>query len=186
MLASKMRFGVLAVVGAAVFIAGCKFAHITGTAYGPATIPVPIPAYLQQRREDQFWIKERYSRVPILGPVTHGGPVQALDPPSDDEVMRAMPPIDGGIPFFWERQRNNIIITKELICDRIDPPRVYPLIGPAQLHHAHYKCTVYYSETTRHGWPIPYTTVDEDSVEVIYIDHDHLHMVEDHRPMPIR
>jgi hypothetical protein len=68
-------------------------------------------------------------------------------------------------------------ITKELISDYVDPPRIYPLIGPAQLHHAHYKCTVYFTEVTRRGWPLPYTTVDEDAREVIYIDHDHLHQV---------
>ena len=31
--------------------------------------------------------------------------------------------------------------------------------------------------TTHDGWPIPYTTVDEDAQEVLYIDHNHLHMV---------
>jgi hypothetical protein len=51
------------------------------------------------------------------------------------------------------------------------------LIGPAQLHHAHYKCTIYYSDTTHVGYPVPHTIEDEDSVEVIYIDHNHFHMV---------
>ena len=50
-------------------------------------------------------------------------------------------------------------------------------IGPVQLHHAHYKCTIYYTEITRVGWPVPHTLVDEDSQEVIYIDHNHFHMV---------
>ena len=63
------------------------------------------------------------------------------------------------------------------IADYVDPPRVVPLLGPVQLHHAHYKCTIYYSETTRVGWPVPHTLVDEDSQEVIYIDHNHFHMV---------
>ncbi|MCH2116032.1 MAG: hypothetical protein MK171_14145, partial [Pirellulales bacterium] len=58
-----------------------------------------------------------------------------------------------------------------------DPPRQIPLIGPAQLHHVHYKCTVYYSEKVRVGWPIPYTLRDDDAAEVIYIDKDHFHMV---------
>jgi hypothetical protein len=65
----------------------------------------------------------------------------------------------------------------EPIGDYIDPVRVYPTIGPAQLHHAHYKCTVFYSETTRVGWPLPHTKTDEDTREVLYIDHEHLHMV---------
>jgi hypothetical protein len=85
--------------------------------------------------------------------------------------------VEGGIPFGHEIQRNNVRIIVEPIADYIDPPRVYPLIGPAQLHHAHYKCIIHFSEVTRVGWPIPYTTVDEDCQEVIYIDHNHLHMV---------
>ena len=51
------------------------------------------------------------------------------------------------------------------------------MIGPVQLHHAHYKCTVYFTETKRVGWPHPHTLEDQDAVEVIYVDHNHLHMV---------
>jgi hypothetical protein len=118
--------------------------------------------------------------VPILDPITAGGPTTALDEPSDDEIMRAFEradPVQGGLPLLHEIQRNNVRIVKEKIADYIDPPRVYPLIGPAQLHHAHYKCTIYYTEVTRVGWPVPYTTRNEDAVEVIYIDHNHFHMV---------
>jgi hypothetical protein len=68
-------------------------------------------------------------------------------------------------------------MTVELIADYTDAPRFYPIIGWAQLHHAHYKCTVYYTEVTRVGWPLPHTTVDEDHSEVIYIDHNHFHIV---------
>jgi len=151
-----------------------------GINMGVLGIPIPVSPYFQKKKEDEFWSHERYDRVPILGPLTAGGPAIALDPPSDDEVMRAFEkanPIQGGLPFLHERSRNNVRIVKEKIADYIDPPRVVPLIGPAQLHHAHYKCTIYYSETTRVGWPIPHTLVDEDSQEVIYIDHNHFHMV---------
>ena len=137
--------------------------------------------------EDQFWEKERYDAVPILGPITEGGPPVALDPPSDDEIMRALEdarPLEGGLPFLHEVQRNNVRIVVEPIADYVDPPRVYPLIGPAQLHHAHYKCTIYFSEVTRVGWPCPYTTRNEDAQEVIYIDHNHLHMVGNVDPGP--
>jgi hypothetical protein len=68
-------------------------------------------------------------------------------------------------------------MVKEKIADYVDPPRFYPLIGPAQLHHAHYKCTVYFTQVTRIGWPIPHTLKDEDAREVLYIDHNHFHMV---------
>jgi hypothetical protein len=143
-------------------------------------VPIPVSPYFQDKKEDEFWQHERYDRVPILGPVT--GPEQpiALDPPSDDEIMRALEkaqPIEGGVPFLWERNRNNVRIVKRKIADYMDPPRHYPLIGPAQQHHAHYCCTVYYTDVRRIGWPVPHTLVDEDAREVVYIDHNHLHMV---------
>jgi hypothetical protein len=151
-----------------------------GPSIGILGLPIPVSPYFQDQKEDEFWVHERYERVPILGPLTSGGPAVALDPPSDDEVMRALEkaqPVEGGVPLLWERQRNNVRIVKEKIADYIDPPRVYPMIGPAQQHHAHYKCTVYYEDVRRVGWPVPHTLRDEDSQEVIYVDHNHLHMV---------
>jgi hypothetical protein len=167
---------------AAVLLA-CFSCSLIGCAtdYGPQfglwLYPVPVSPYFQQQLEDDYWEHERYERVPILGPITSGGPPVALDPPSPDEVIRAMPTVQGGLPFLDEIQRNNVKMTIEPIADYVDPPRFYPLIGWAQQHHAHYKCTVYYEEVTRVGWPIPYTTRDEDSREVLYIDHNHLHIV---------
>jgi len=162
----------------AVSSTGCV--GVTGINLGIAGIPIPVSPYFQKLQEDKFWIQERYERSPILGPVTPGSPAIALDAPSDDEVMRRFEqarPIQGGLPMLHEVQRNNIRIVKEKIADYLDPPRVVPLLGPVQLHHAHYKCTIYFTEVTRVGWPVPYTTVDEDSVEVLYIDHNHFHMV---------
>ena len=169
-----------AILAALMILPLCGCIASQGPNLGPFAFPIPVSPYFQKLPEDKFWSHERYDRAPILGPLVPGGPTVALDPPSDDEVMRALEkarPVQGGIPFFWERQRNNVRITKEKIADYIDPPRVYPLIGPAQLHHAHYKCTIYFTEVTRAGWPVPHTNVDEDTVEVIYIDHNHLHMV---------
>jgi len=160
---------------------GCMFP--LNTTLGPSVhlpIPVPVSPYFQDKFENDFWVQERYARVPILGPITSGGVPAALDPPTPDEVMRAVQnarTVSGGVPLLYEKQRNNVRMIIEPIADYVDPPRVYPLVGPAQLHHAHYKCTVYFSETTRVGWPVPYTTTDEDTREVLYIDHNHLHMV---------
>ena len=158
-----------------------------GPDLGVMAIPIPVSPYFQKKKEDEFWNHERYERVPILGPLVPGAPTESLDPPSDDEVMRAWEranPIQGGLPFLHEYQRNNVRIIKDKIADYVDPPRVVPLIGPVQLHHCHYKCTIYYSETTRVGWPIPHTLVDEDCQEVIYIDHNHFHMVGNVNPGP--
>lgn len=138
---------------------------------------IPVSPWFQQEVEDRKWEQERYDRVPVLDPIEgQYAPIFCMDPPSDDEVMRTVKPLDGGVPFVHERFRNNVRIVKELISDYVDDPRFYPLAGPAQLHHCHFKCTVYFDATTRSGWPIPFTHHDE-TVEVVYIDHDHLHRV---------
>lgn len=152
----------------------------TAVDLGIFAIPIPVSPYLQKKLEDRAWNHERYEMVPILGPLTAGGPAIALDPPSDDEVMRALErarPVQGGVPLLFETQRNNVRIVKEKIADYVDPPRVYPLVGPAQLHHAHYCCTIYFTERTWVGWPVPHMIENEDTIEVVYIDHNHLHMV---------
>jgi hypothetical protein len=158
---------------------GCRIAN--GWNPGLFLYPIPVSPFFQDRLEDKFWMHERYDRVPIMGPVTSGGEPRALDPPSPDEIMRALEkarPVEGGVPLLHEVQRNNVRIVPELIADYCDPPRVYPTVGPAQQHHAHYKCTIYFTETTHEGWPVPHTKVD-DTVEVVYIDHNHLHMMVD-------
>jgi hypothetical protein len=160
---------------------GCLFPFNTASLpWLRAPIPIPVSPFFQKVVEDNKWNAERYDRVPVLGPITAGGPCIALDPPSPDEVMRALEkanPVQGGLPLGHEIQRNNVRMTIEPIADYVDPPRFYPIVGPAQHHHAHYKCTIYYSQTTRNGWPLPWSHTDEDSREVIYIDHNHLHMV---------
>ena len=83
----------------------------------------------RRRRKTGIGTIERYERMPILGPITPGSPETALDPPSDDEVMRALEkanPVQGGLPFLYEIQRNNVRIVVEPIADYVDPPRVYP------------------------------------------------------------
>jgi len=159
---------------------GCFWITSQGPNLGFLSIPIPVSPYYQNNPELVHHMHERYDRVPILGPITAGGPIQALDPPSDDEVMMAMEkarPVRGGFPYLEEKQRNNVRIVKEKIADYIDAPRVYPLLGPAQQHHAHYKCIVYFDETTRVGWPIPHTLDKPEEIEVVYIDHNHFHIV---------
>ena len=178
MLTKRMTVTLMLLVAATtVFSSGCFQA--TGPSLGILSIPIPVSPYWQKNQEDKFHIHERYARVPILGPLTEGGPAIALDPPSDDEVWWALEranSVQGGFPFLNEVQRNDVTIIKEKIADYVDPARIVPLIGPAQLHHAHYKCTVYYTERRIVGWPVPHTLEDEDAVEVVYVDHNHFHM----------
>lgn len=180
-IASRTKIAGL-MVGAVVLTMTSGCFQAVGPSLGIFSLPIPVSPYWQKIKEDEAHVHERYARVPILGPLTAGGPVEASDPPSDDEVWRALERADsvqGGVPFLHEVQRNNVRIIKEKIADYIDPPRVVPLIGPVQLHHVHYKCTVFFERRTVVGWPIPHTIVDEDSAEVIYVDHNHFHMVGD-------
>ena len=122
----------------------------------------PFPCRPTSRRAGGPYLEPRALRADAGSrPDYPGRPGDGAGPPSDDEVMRALEkarPVQGGLPCLYEVQRNNVRMVVEPIADYIDPPRVYPLVGPAQLHHAHYKCIVYYTEVTRVGWPIPYTT----------------------------
>lgn len=178
MVSKRLTITFAALLGALTILnTGCFQA--SGPALGIFSIPIPVSPYWQKEYEDDFHVHERYGRVPIMGPLTAGGPMTDMDPPSDDEVWWALErarPVQGGVPFLHETQRNNVVIVKEKIADYIDPPRVIPLIGPAQLHHVHYKCTVYFTERKIVGWPFPHTLVDEDAAEVVYIDHNHFHM----------
>src|SRR5262245_48840208 len=55
--------------------------------------------------------------------------------PSAEEILRALP---GAKP-----QPKNPRIQCELTGYRLDNARFFPLVGPAQLSHAHFKCTVF-------------------------------------------
>ena len=140
-------FGLLAVASMVLLNTGCFTA--VGPTLGIFSIPTPVSPYWQKLKEDEAHIQGRYARVPILGPLVAGGPVEDLDPPTDDEVWWALERADsvqGGFPFLHEVQRNNVRIVKEKIADYIDPPRVVPLIGPVQLHHV---CLLYTSPSPR-------------------------------------
>ena len=139
-----------------------------------APVPIPVSAYKSQQIEDELWEQER-GRVAILDPIDgENAPMHCMDPPSDEAVMKALPDSPaGGFAFFKETHRNNVRIVKELIVDRLDDPRVYPLVGPARQKHCHYKCTVYYDKVIRSYWPIPFTSEDQ-SQEVVYIDKNYL------------
>lgn len=146
-----------------------------GLLFWEALPPIPVSPYWSQQIEDRYHEEERYDNVPVLDPVPGDhAPIKCLDLPSWDEVIRALPDeAGGGFAFIAETNRNNVRIVIEPIVDRLDECKFYPMVGPARLHHCHYKCTVRYDKTIRSAWPIPFTFTDETE-EVVYIDHDHL------------
>jgi hypothetical protein len=94
------------------------------------------------------------------------------NPPEDAQILRAMDSTRN-VPYLYEQNRDDIQILKELIVDRIDDARFYPIIGPARLHHIHYKCTVYYTETISSSFPFP-VVIKRPRIDVVYLDKDHL------------
>ena len=117
---TRMLTTALLLAAAVTSQSGCFWLTQQGPNLGPLAIPIPVPTYLQKSKEDKFWNYERYERAPVLGPLQAGGPCEALDEPSDDEVMRALEkarPVQGNWPFLYEVQRNHVRITKCKIAD---------------------------------------------------------------------
>jgi hypothetical protein len=142
--------------------------HVTGWSFAWPILPS------QQQRIEHDMAAEKSDRVPILDPIPgEFAPPTCLDPPSEAEVWDKVPKFKNGNEPFYETQQNNVRILIEKIGDKVDPCKIYPLAGPCQLVHCHYKCTVYYDELYWSDYPIPVHHMDK-RVEVVYIDKDHL------------
>ncbi len=115
-------------------------------------------------------------RVPTLPPVRADAPPPVCeDAPSDAEILRALPRVARGLPGVCEMFRDDVVIVKNRLVDKIDPPRFFPLVGPAQLHHCHWECVIYYTELVQSDYPFP-VYLKKARTQVIYIDKDHLHL----------
>ena len=93
--------------------------------------------------------------------------------PSDREVLSALPALPQGIPLVYEIVRDDMVIVKTRIAEKVDSPRHFPFLGTAQLHHGHWECSVYYNETTQSIHPFPMKMV-KPCVQVVHIDKDYL------------
>ena len=163
-------------------LTGCFINHtFVPFSMGFAT-PVPVPAWVTERMEEKYCY-DRDHRAVIMPPLQPGfPPPPCLDPPDMGLIVRTLPKVRRGVPYFIEEFRDDIQVVTELLVDRIDPARFYPLIGPAQLHHCHWKCTVFYNETIESGYPFPFQC-KKRRVEVVYIDKDHLHLCPGPNPL---
>jgi hypothetical protein len=70
--------------------------------------------------------------------------------------------------------RDNMKIVTERLADKVDPPRSFPLAGPAQLHHYQWKCTVYYNETVESAHPSLDFRSTKPKVQILYVEKDQL------------
>jgi hypothetical protein len=136
--------------------------------------PIPMPPWVPERMQERMSVND--SKTPVLPPIPPGYRPLCEDPPDRAAILRAMQRVTRGIPYIYEEHRDDIEFSVEKLVDLVDPPRFYPLLGPAQLHHCHWKCTVYFNEIIESSYPFPFQT-KKRRVEVIYIDKDHLHVV---------
>jgi hypothetical protein len=137
--------------------------------------PWPVQPWMTERMEDKYNHKND-GRAPLMPPIRDGYPPPICeDPPSDLECLRAMPRVARGVPYVYEQFRDDVTIVKNRLVDKIDPPRFFPLVGMAQLHHCHWECVIYYRETIQSDYPWA-TYTSKNRVQVIYIDKDHLHL----------
>jgi hypothetical protein len=142
---------------------------------GHAPIPIPVPPWTAERMEEKYCDRLQH-RTPIMPPILPGQPrPECVDPPSEEEIIRMLPHVTRGVPYIYEEFRDIEAIVVERLVDEIDPCVFVPLIGPAQLHHCHYKCTVFYRQRIQSNYPFPFYC-ENDKVEVVYIDKDHFHL----------
>ena len=126
---------------------------------------------------------ERDSKVPhvqaiLTGTVASDSDCKSHGPPSDREVLDAADKQSIGtigLPYLPNRKRKDVRIVKEKIADYVDPPRFIPQVGSAQIHHAHYKCTVSYADSIRATSKSNPFSIENELV--VFIDKRHFHKV---------
>src|SRR5262249_5375912 len=77
--------------------------------------PTPVPAWVYERMQEKYCHKNDW-RTPILPPIKEGAPPPICeDPPDEARILRAMPKVTRGVPYFYEEHRDNIQTVAELI-----------------------------------------------------------------------
>jgi hypothetical protein len=174
---ARMKPLLLAVLGAGLLAAmgGCDALPLMTHLFTGDLPIVAVPPWTAEPIEER--LTHRFTpHTPIMPPLIPGQPVPTCDdPPSDEEVIRALPKLVRGMPFIYEEFRDDFTVIVEKLVDRIDPCTYVPLLGPAQLHHCHFKCTVFYKEKKTSDYPFPFQVIN-DRVQVVYIDKDHFHL----------
>lgn len=94
------------------------------------------------------------------------------NPPSEAEVLAALLQGPREVPAVLKVFRDDMRLVTTRLAGEVDPARLFPLVGVVELHHYHWKCTAYYSETMESGYPLPLRS-KRPRVEVVYIDKDY-------------
>lgn len=90
--------------------------------------------------------------------------------PADGDILRALPPMVGSIPFVFEEFRDDLVIVKNRTGETKVGPQVFcPLIGVTRVVQTHWECAVYYTHIIQSDFPFP-LTAKKNRVEVIYME----------------
>lgn len=139
----------------------------------PTSRPPEDPELTALKRENERLRREVADLKKQLGDMKDQLAQVSGEPPTDAEVLKALPRPAAKIKQIYEEFRDDVVIVKNRLVNKLDPPRFYPKIGPARLWHQHWECTVHYTETFQNGYPFPLTS-KKKRVEVVYIDKDTL------------
>lgn len=104
---------------------------------------------------DRLWLYWSEDTTPVQPPLQPGFPPPLCEDPPDEALILRL----AGIPPGPDVQ-----VLVERLVDQIDQPRSFPQVGPAQLHHCHWQCTIFYND------------MNGPQEQVIFIDKDHLHV----------
>lgn len=111
----------------------------------------PVKDWEEAKKDGPRPWEKRFDDPIIIDAPDTPGEGEALDPPTPDEILRALGESgDGG-----EQHYKRMII--EPLRDVVDAPRFSPTKGTRRLHHAHYKCTL----------------ISDSGTRTVYIDHRH-------------
>lgn len=88
-------------------------------------------------------------------------------PPSDQEVLQALPPAPQGIPYVYEAYRDDMTIVKNWLGAGVTGLPIAGVWMPVAVEQ--WDCTVYYTETLRSQYPFP-LQLQKQRVERLRID----------------
>jgi hypothetical protein len=113
--------------------------------------------------------------APLSRCLRPAAPPRCDEPPELPEILRALPSAPRGLPYIYDVAREDVEVRTEKLVDQVDPPCYFPLIGFAQLHHCHWKCTVTFTERIDASFPSPFQIKRRRS-EIVYIDKDQIRL----------
>jgi hypothetical protein len=92
----------------------------------------------------------------------------ASETPTDAEILRAMPQISRRVPGVYEEFRDDIVIVKNLLVQRVVTRSLFVGMSVSAVKET-WECTVYHYRVIQSDFPFP-VRVRKLSMQMIYID----------------